>query len=481
MIGRVIASEIWIVLTLALGFSSNFLTNSGVTLGDAMLVSVFTLAKVGALVGLAAFALFRQTTIRHAYLPFLVCALANTLVIWTSLPMPSVIAVALQGATAGFSIAATGSMLFLLPRGHIRTGIVAGFALSMLTVPLIHLTLGWSSSTTLSLLSFLYLVALTIVVLGDQGGEVFPPQCGRLLSGRPSANESAVSSARSNSLRAWIENGRTSLSVIVSTLATLFVFIIGMMENYYSLHGIKPMSSDTTMLLVFAAILAMYLAGRLWHSDAWFNVVFLTLMLLCIATLFILLVIPDWFATMAECVGIMRVAVLVPVCAYSIEFARERRLSPLLICGTLPAFVELSLGLGGVLNIALYGALGAENYTPGHLAAIALAVVACAIVVLFVVTNSKFVGKANEKPAQDNGSPSDDSVLNLLSKSAGLTAREAQIILLFSRGYSAPSISRELSLSETTVKSHLKRAYAKLGIHNKQDLLSHIESLGKRP
>lgn len=56
-------------------------------------------------------------------------------------------------------------------------------------------------------------------------------------------------------------------------------------------------------------------------------------------------------------------------------------------------------------------------------------------------------------PAGDGGAPS-----------AGLTARELEILSLTAGGASAPEIGRRLFLSPTTVKSHLQNAYAKLGV-----------------
>lgn len=53
----------------------------------------------------------------------------------------------------------------------------------------------------------------------------------------------------------------------------------------------------------------------------------------------------------------------------------------------------------------------------------------------------------------------------------GLSAREAEVMELAARGNSAPAIAARLFISENTVRTHIKRIYAKLGIHKKQELL----------
>lgn len=54
---------------------------------------------------------------------------------------------------------------------------------------------------------------------------------------------------------------------------------------------------------------------------------------------------------------------------------------------------------------------------------------------------------------------------------AGLTERESEILMMYAGGRSAVYIAEELYLSNYTVKTHLRRCYAKLGIHSRQELL----------
>ena len=53
----------------------------------------------------------------------------------------------------------------------------------------------------------------------------------------------------------------------------------------------------------------------------------------------------------------------------------------------------------------------------------------------------------------------------------GLSKREVEILQYLCRGRSRPYIAETLYLSENTVRTHSKNIYAKLGVHNRQELL----------
>lgn len=79
--------------------------------------------------------------------------------------------------------------------------------------------------------------------------------------------------------------------------------------------------------------------------------------------------------------------------------------------------------------------------------------------------------------------PADDvQVIDRLSKQCrhvadeyGLSARETEVMELLGRGRSGPAIASELFISENTVRTHIKRIYAKVGVSKKQELLAVLE------
>lgn len=58
-----------------------------------------------------------------------------------------------------------------------------------------------------------------------------------------------------------------------------------------------------------------------------------------------------------------------------------------------------------------------------------------------------------------------------LTERHGLSARESQILDLLARGRSVPYIERELGITTSTAKTHVRHIYQKIGVHTKQELL----------
>lgn len=65
---------------------------------------------------------------------------------------------------------------------------------------------------------------------------------------------------------------------------------------------------------------------------------------------------------------------------------------------------------------------------------------------------------------------------DLIGKNAYLSLREIEIMKLVVKGFTIAAIAKELYISENTVKTHMRRLYAKLGIHKKQQLFSLVNS-----
>ncbi len=57
-----------------------------------------------------------------------------------------------------------------------------------------------------------------------------------------------------------------------------------------------------------------------------------------------------------------------------------------------------------------------------------------------------------------------------------LSRRETDVFALIARGRSIPYTAEALTISENTVRSHVRRIYDKLGVHSKQELLDLVET-----
>lgn len=60
---------------------------------------------------------------------------------------------------------------------------------------------------------------------------------------------------------------------------------------------------------------------------------------------------------------------------------------------------------------------------------------------------------------------------NTVGRIPDLTKREIEILILIAKGYSGPEISKQLILSEHTIKSHRKNILRKTNSRNSKELI----------
>lgn len=61
---------------------------------------------------------------------------------------------------------------------------------------------------------------------------------------------------------------------------------------------------------------------------------------------------------------------------------------------------------------------------------------------------------------------------------ADLTAREWQVLQLIAQDWSSAQIAARLFVSEATVKTHINRVYAKLGLRDRGEAVLRARALG---
>ena len=67
-----------------------------------------------------------------------------------------------------------------------------------------------------------------------------------------------------------------------------------------------------------------------------------------------------------------------------------------------------------------------------------------------------------------------------IAESYGLSPREAEVFDLLVRGRSRSFIQAELFMAEGTVKTHVSHIYRKLGVANKQEMISLFQALDEQ-
>lgn len=70
-------------------------------------------------------------------------------------------------------------------------------------------------------------------------------------------------------------------------------------------------------------------------------------------------------------------------------------------------------------------------------------------------------------------------MLSELRERFDLTAREAEIALMLSRGHSRPGICSQLGISDGTVRAHSSHIYTKLGVHRRDELILAVQEVEK--
>lgn len=65
--------------------------------------------------------------------------------------------------------------------------------------------------------------------------------------------------------------------------------------------------------------------------------------------------------------------------------------------------------------------------------------------------------------------------MECFARERGLTPRESQVLVQLARGRSAPALAADLGITDNTAWAHIKRIYAKLGVHGKQELIELVE------
>lgn len=138
-----------------------------------------------------------------------------------------------------------------------------------------------------------------------------------------------------------------------------------------------------------------------------------------------------------------------------------------------PFSMSVSEGLSMLFAGQVLGLLAANvfiyvaNQNELGIVVIAFAGVLSIFTYSFLFTHQDFAELSAVASAEDNF---EEACLNM-SGNFGLSNREAEVLPLALKGRTAERISQELVISKSTVDTHLRRIYAKCGVHNRQELI----------
>lgn len=81
-----------------------------------------------------------------------------------------------------------------------------------------------------------------------------------------------------------------------------------------------------------------------------------------------------------------------------------------------------------------------------------------------------------DAPEASTTLPSVEDAVASLTSERGLSPREGEVFSYVARGHGSPYIAEKLTLSNETVKTHIKRIYRKLGVGSRDELLALVEA-----
>lgn len=155
--------------------------------------------------------------------------------------------------------------------------------------------------------------------------------------------------------------------------------------------------------------------------------------------------------------------------------ARQTSLPALTVFGAALLATNAAQLAGTITGIAYADRLG-----QGELALTGLALAA----VYLVAMMSMFLFKGRSVPANNPSDPARDAMPASdlaparYEQAFGLTPREAEVLMQLAGGRTIAGIAHELSVSENTVKYHVKSIYQKLGVHSRNEVIALLEREG---
>lgn len=448
------------LLVIATGFSSAFFSGPTAASGSSLSITV---SLVGSIFALAAFLIvswFRPVGLVQVYAVMMIVALLGIF---------SYAAGYLDGALPTFGTAPLfiGLMLASMPFKRATMVTIVGFGCSALVYPLFHLLADIPNASIAKLVSIaFYLAATAFVLLNGKAGSDWLP-----------VKETWTSSRLQAFPRLPLGSQKVSVVVFLTALV-LFFASFGMYEVFAEREGLGYGYLDGLVLPIVLSVAVLVLVALEFDFRAWVGAVFGLSWVAFVASLFLTLVFADAFAVVFGVLGAVMVVVHIAVWLIVLAVVHISRISPLFLFAVVTATMKLAQFAGRLAGDVLIVQGGASLLTMSTVAASFLAVasiVAGALVFASFRVASKASTSDAERFAGSTPTSAESEVvwahaLAEVCRTHGFSQRETEIISLYCQGRSAAAISEQVHLAEPTVRTYIRRAYAKLDVHNKQEL-----------
>lgn len=411
----------------------------------------------------------------HVDLKVLFLALLGAVVLRYFLPLPQNIVstafvVVLTGIIYSLNMAVMAGIFTLLSAKLLRHIIFLGVALATLLLPIFHALTDYSDPEIQQLCFTVAVGAMAIVFALEKREKKetlsFPP-----------AQEvfSKYRGVHKQWKKVLFTQRRSTLFTFIMMIP--FFFCLGIFEAYSFEKGFSFASSDVIMIGSFAVIAVLFIADILKPTNSWFSMICFVVgaayMVIIFSTLIVVDFPPYLFGIMRAGIFIMQMQVLILLA----EMVFEESISPIFLYGALAIVLLLPLILGNSVALLLSD-LESSALVGGAL--MAIAIVAGIIAALFVrkpglAVDEEELGGCEAETQNHEGKKRLPESFTTFCDAYGITAKEKEVIALYSQGRSVRFICSKLYIADSTARTYIQRVYTKLAVHNKQELLDLIE------
>jgi DNA-binding CsgD family transcriptional regulator len=269
------------------------------------------------------------------------------------------------------------------------------------------------------------------------------------------------------------------LKIIITLVgACLFAFCFGLFETVAIFNAVSISNSPETALIIALVMVALYVTFLTLRKDITMDISFIIVGFLFIAAIFWALITGRFTLSLFTALSIGIYVYYQAVWFFQFDIAHSQKIAVSLMAGVTVFVIALSRVLGRVIAEIFFTRVGPDEViqtiSPWALSIFVLALFFLLILMVKIIKTSI----KDNKMALESFSETEISIRECLKtfvKKYHLTDRETQVLQEYALGRSMPYISKKMYLSENTIKTYISRAYAKLGVHNKQELKSMIE------
>ena len=195
-----------------------------------------------------------------------------------------------------------------------------------------------------------------------------------------------------------------------------------------------------------------------------------------IATAFALLFVPGVASALVACLVVFAAQALLNLLTfvYFAELSKRAHAPAHKVFGLGRFFLEVGFLLG-ILLTPLAMASVSDSWSYHGVFAVALAVLIVLVMGSIAIQDRlAFTLEDRAQQVKSSGTDALEAACDGVAERYQLTNREREILTYLSQGYSLPYIRNELYIAQSTIDTHVRHIYKKMGIHSKEELITEV-------